>query len=426
MRIQEFSNEFDVLYNNIMSNQAPGLNEYEKSVFLTKAQDELVKSYFNPKLNKPQDGFDGSSERQYDFSNLIRTASLYNINSVKERVTELEKTDRRSQVFLFPQDYFLSINEIVSDGKTLYSVIPIEYLEYQRLMLKPYALPVKKAAWRLFTDKKNCNYIQEYAKVTSGSSIVDTQCDYSFLSTWADQKRNISLHISVASSWNGASDAVETFTISGDTIKFKCLNAAEGYGKITADCKWSSDKLTYNINLIVGASQAEDDAEIANIIKEGFRQLKDYIEATSPGGWTEWIETSNSDIRKAATHADNFVSLEAPSKFSAFSSVGGKTLVTKLVQLPIAEIIGKFYGPINYQIRYVKKPTPIILTDLSAEGLSIRGVSKATECEIASELHPEILQRGVELAKATYIGDLNSQLALGINSATDKGMVSRG
>ena len=48
----EFSNEFDVLYNNIMSNAAPGLNEYEKSVFLTKGQEEIVKNYFNPKGNK--------------------------------------------------------------------------------------------------------------------------------------------------------------------------------------------------------------------------------------------------------------------------------------------------------------------------------------------------------------------------------------
>ena len=30
---QEYSNEFDVLYNNIMSNQSPGLDAYDKSVF---------------------------------------------------------------------------------------------------------------------------------------------------------------------------------------------------------------------------------------------------------------------------------------------------------------------------------------------------------------------------------------------------------
>lgn len=60
MTTSEFSNQFDVLYNNIMSNQAPGLDEYEKSVFLTKAQDEIVKAYFNPKGNKFLEGFDGN------------------------------------------------------------------------------------------------------------------------------------------------------------------------------------------------------------------------------------------------------------------------------------------------------------------------------------------------------------------------------
>ena len=37
MTIQEFSSEFDVQYNNIASKAAPGLDEYEKSIFLTKA-----------------------------------------------------------------------------------------------------------------------------------------------------------------------------------------------------------------------------------------------------------------------------------------------------------------------------------------------------------------------------------------------------
>ena len=37
MTNQEFSNEFDILYNNVASNQAPGLDEYEKAVFLTNA-----------------------------------------------------------------------------------------------------------------------------------------------------------------------------------------------------------------------------------------------------------------------------------------------------------------------------------------------------------------------------------------------------
>ena len=35
MTTQEFDTEFDVLYNNITSNQAPGLNAYEKRLLYT-------------------------------------------------------------------------------------------------------------------------------------------------------------------------------------------------------------------------------------------------------------------------------------------------------------------------------------------------------------------------------------------------------
>jgi hypothetical protein len=75
----EFSNTFDVLYNNINSNQAPGLDEYEKSVFLTKAQDEIVKAYFNPRLNKTQEGFDANEKRQIDFSMIMRSVKYESI-----------------------------------------------------------------------------------------------------------------------------------------------------------------------------------------------------------------------------------------------------------------------------------------------------------------------------------------------------------
>lgn len=63
MTAVEMRNLFNVLYNNIMSNQAPGLNEYEISVFLTKGEFEIVKNHFNPKGNKYQEGFDDSKKR---------------------------------------------------------------------------------------------------------------------------------------------------------------------------------------------------------------------------------------------------------------------------------------------------------------------------------------------------------------------------
>jgi hypothetical protein len=83
MTLEEFSNQFDVNYNNITSNQAPGLNEYEKGVFLTKAQNEVVKNYFtaNSKGNNIGQGYDDSAKRQADFSCLMKTSTCDGINA---------------------------------------------------------------------------------------------------------------------------------------------------------------------------------------------------------------------------------------------------------------------------------------------------------------------------------------------------------
>ncbi len=82
MTLKEFSNEFDVLYNNIMSNASPGLNEYEKSVFLTQAQDEIVIGLYNGTL--PQYGsFEETEELRNYLDSLLNKehvplSSIYN------------------------------------------------------------------------------------------------------------------------------------------------------------------------------------------------------------------------------------------------------------------------------------------------------------------------------------------------------------
>ena len=144
MTTQEFSDQFDVLYNNITSNQAPGLNEYEKSVFLTKAQEEIVKNYFTAKGNSHQDGFDDSPKRQADFATLISTVSCSTVNPIS-------KFDQRSKCFLYPSDVFLILNEQIFSSDTPYVVVPISFADYDRLMAKPYKYPPKYQAWRLIT-----------------------------------------------------------------------------------------------------------------------------------------------------------------------------------------------------------------------------------------------------------------------------------
>ena len=150
MSVEEMDNMFDVLYNNITSNQAPGLNAYEKSVFLTKGQDEILKNYFNPKSkgNTTQDGFDGNAKRQVDFSMLT---------SVETKSSDFENplfdTRENSKSVGLPSKLMFAINEVVevtrNDKPVILQVIPIKFDEYSRLMCKPYKRPLKYQAWRL-------------------------------------------------------------------------------------------------------------------------------------------------------------------------------------------------------------------------------------------------------------------------------------
>lgn len=62
----------------------------------------------------------------------------------------------------------------------------------------------------------------------------------------------------------------------------------------------------------------------------------------------------------------------------------------------IVELISK-YNISSYLVRYLKKPTPIILIDLP-DDLSINGVKDKTECNLNPMIHNRILERAVQLA----------------------------
>lgn len=153
----EFSNEFDVYYNNITSNQAPGLDEYEKSVFLTRAQDDVLKAYFNPRSNKPQQGYDGSEIRQIDFS-MVTVVKEYTGDTLTAAIFDPREN---SKSVALATDILMLINEqliVTRDGKTEYlQVVPVMYDEYRRLMSKPFKRPIKFQAWRLLNTSNGSN-----------------------------------------------------------------------------------------------------------------------------------------------------------------------------------------------------------------------------------------------------------------------------
>lgn len=171
MTVEEFSDQFDILYNNITSNQAPGLDEYEKSIFLTRAQEDIVKGYFDPLLNKTQQGFDGNERRQIDFSMLIKSAVITPKDATFDMDTEgfdrrayiiplyETKEDDSKEPILSPVLLFLNEKlRVDRNGKEIdLTVSPMSFTGYNILMDKPYKRPTKWQAWRLLDNKENAD-----------------------------------------------------------------------------------------------------------------------------------------------------------------------------------------------------------------------------------------------------------------------------
>lgn len=165
MNVSEFSLEFDVLYNNITSNLSPGLSEYEKSVFLTRAQEQIVKNHFGIKSNSKQEGLNNSIKRDTDFSTLFKTVSI--ADGITEIPNPTNTLNTRVRRFTIKEDYLFIINEFCEIVKRdsagnvldtqLTTVVPLHYSEFARLNSGPYKEPNLHETWRIISDVVTVN-----------------------------------------------------------------------------------------------------------------------------------------------------------------------------------------------------------------------------------------------------------------------------
>lgn len=317
IRNEEFSNEFDVLYNNITSNQAPGLDIYEKSVFLTKAQDDIIKSYFNPRTNKTQEGFDGNERRQIDFSMIMRS-------KVYEPKTIIEK------------------NSIEGSGG--------EVVENNTELVQPLALGVTETPTTIIVEN-----IDKYID----SSTMDV----------------------VSKVVNG--DGITEVTLTPFKDSFFDLRPE------TKSVVLEDDILMFTNEYV--------------IVSRGTRETRLIV---VPINYMEYSRLMSKPYKR-------------PLRNQAWRLIDNN-LDHKLAEI----IVGPNDSIKKYVIRYIKRPRAIRL-DTFEDGLTIDGSNIEQECELDPILFPEIIQRAVEYAKAAYIGDLSSQVALGQTSQTNVGMVTQ-
>lgn len=176
MTTSEFSNTFDTLLNsyNTQADFGQGasrrdivLDEYEKSVILTQAQDIIIKSYFDKTLNQQAQGFDDSTRRQIDFSSLITVSTVPKFTPAEGSDYTPQSYDSRGILYTCPSNVLVVLNEkleVVSNGKlkSVQVVVPINYKEYDRQMSKAYTQPLKKQSWRLFqTENSGVDVVSE-------------------------------------------------------------------------------------------------------------------------------------------------------------------------------------------------------------------------------------------------------------------------
>lgn len=145
MTNEEFSNEFDILINNI--NVGLEFDEYEKSVYLTKAQEEVVEGLYTGKITG--DSFEGTEQLRRYLADLVKTAIL--------PCNKASKGLSNNSVFaVLPDDlWFITYESVALNGDTPcikgkeIQVVPVTQDEYHRIKGNPFRRQNSRRALRL-------------------------------------------------------------------------------------------------------------------------------------------------------------------------------------------------------------------------------------------------------------------------------------
>lgn len=176
MTTQEFSNEFDTLINSYSrykdfddKEQLDSIefNEYEKSLFLTAAQEELLKEFYSGK-NPFLDSFEKTEEIRRYLSGLIAT---HVVNTATPSSETLIPLSTLSSFYSIPaKAWYVTYEQVKFNDSTLGcldsstgGVIPITQDEYYKIMRNPFRGPSKNRVLRLDVGTDTVEIISKYA-----------------------------------------------------------------------------------------------------------------------------------------------------------------------------------------------------------------------------------------------------------------------
>lgn len=172
MNTGEFSTEFDTLTNShdkrerfgISSEASVVFDEYEKSVFLTKAQEEIVISLYTG--NTPEGkSFEGSEKLRRSVDNLIRTITL----TPDTEYDPESLIGKNSTVFTVPADVWFityetarldSTDPCISSAEA--TVIPMTQDDFALVQGNPFRGPASKRIIRLDLGEDKKELVSKY------------------------------------------------------------------------------------------------------------------------------------------------------------------------------------------------------------------------------------------------------------------------
>ena len=158
MTNEEFSNQFDIIldsyrrfkdFDNKELGDSLDFNEYEKSVFLTEAEKDVILSYYSGDTTH-LDTFEKTEEIRRYLNVLVET------KVIKDKVSEKTGLSSKSTFFSLPADLmFITYEQIVLssdskclDGKTVV-VVPVEQDDYWYMSQNPFKGVNENRAFRL-------------------------------------------------------------------------------------------------------------------------------------------------------------------------------------------------------------------------------------------------------------------------------------
>ena len=163
MTLEELSNEFDVIINSYDNSQSLVFNEYEKSIYLTKAQEYIIKDLYR--------NYEGTEELNSYLKTLIKDKT-YTIEDSTN--IELDYPDN----FLYILKEYANINTTCKSNNRV-DVLPITQDEYNEVVENPFrgskskVLRLEENKIKLITDLPIISYTMTYLSNPSPIILVD-------------------------------------------------------------------------------------------------------------------------------------------------------------------------------------------------------------------------------------------------------------